>query len=219
MNNDDAWRLAEIGQRAAELVHQVRQPLFTARGLVQLAAADPARSPEHLADALTQLGVLESLLASWADLSRRPGEADEWFDLRAPVSAALVLLRHRASRNGVAILEEIGAAAAVKGSALAIQQAVANLGNTAIEALRPHGGTLRVACDGDGVVVEDDGPGMPEAVRERLFQPFVTTRDDGTGLGLVVARRMVERCGGTLSLEEVPVGVRWRIRFRGDSPP
>ena len=212
MNQDDAWRLAEMGQRAAELVHQLRQPLFTAKGLVQLAQNDPASAPANLAVALEQLTVLESLVAGWADLGRKPAAEDEIFDVRAPVLAALVLLRHRAERTGVQLVEEIGGGAAVRGSALALQQAVANLGNNALEAL-PRGGTLRVAVDPLGIVIQDNGPGLPDAVKARLFEPFVTTRADGTGLGLVVANRMVARNGATLLLEDAPLGVCWRIRL------
>ena len=211
MNQDDAWRLAEMGQRAAELVHQLRQPLFTAKGLVQLARKDA--SGDHLALAEQQLTVLENLLAGWADLGRKPSDEDEIFDVRAPVIAALVLLRHRAERAGIRLIEEIGGGAAVRGSALALQQAVANLGNNAIEAL-VSGGTLRIAVDPTGIVIQDDGPGLPGAVSTRLFEPFVTTRVEGTGLGLVVARRMVERNGATLSLVETGVGVSWRISLK-----
>lgn len=211
MNESDTWRLAELGQRASELVHQLRQPLFTAKGLVQLAQNDPERAQAHLAVAESQLTVLESLLASWADLGRKPSDEDELFDLRAPVLAALILLRHRAVRVGVILVEQIGDGAVVRGSALALQQAVSNLGNNAIEAL-PSGGTLRIAVEPAGVTIEDDGPGMPPEVRQRLFEPFLTTRSDGTGLGLVVARRMVERNRATLELDTTTVGVRWRIR-------
>lgn len=211
MNESDTWRLAELGQRASELVHQLRQPLFTAKGLVQLAQNDPERAPGHLVVAESQLEVLESLLASWADLGRKPSEQDELFDVRAPVLAALILLRHRATRLGITLVEVVGEGAVVRGSALALQQAVSNLGNNAIEALA-SGGTVRVTVDPGGVTIEDDGPGLPAEVRQRLFEPFLTTRTDGTGLGLVVAQRMVERNRATLELESTTVGVRWRIR-------
>lgn len=217
MNETDSWRLAELGQRAAELVHQLRQPLFTAKGLVQLAQNDPERAQAHLAVAESQLAVLESLLASWADLGRKPSDEDELFDVRAPVMAALVLLRHRAARVGVSLSEAVGEGAVVRGSALALQQAVSNLGNNAIEALS-SGGTLRISVDATGVTIEDDGPGLPPEVRLRLFEPFLTTRADGTGLGLVVARRMVERNRATLELEASAVGVRWRIRLPSRIP-
>lgn len=212
MNETDAWRLAELGQRASELVHQLRQPLFTAKGLVQLAQNDVERAADHLVVAEAQLTVLEDLLNGWADLGRKPSAQDELFDLRAPVLAALVLLRHRAQRAGIVLVEQIGPGALVRGSSLAMQQAVANLGNNAIEALAT-GDHLVVSVDATGVTIEDDGPGLPDEVRTRLFEPFVTTRSEGTGLGLVVARRMAARNKATLILEPALQGVRWKIRL------
>lgn len=212
MNESDAWRLAELGQRAAELVHQLRQPLFTAKGLVQLALENPAQADAHLRVAESQLAVLDQLLSSWADLARAPLESDEIFDVRAPVAAALVLLRHRAQRAGVGVNEHLGEGILVRGSALAMQQALVNLGNNAIDALDGKG-TLRIAVDATGVLVSDDGPGLPAEVKGRLFEPFVTTRAWGTGLGLIVARRMVERNRGVLELVDSALGVCWRIRL------
>ncbi|MSQ03260.1 MAG: hypothetical protein EXR71_15440 [Myxococcales bacterium] len=208
----DRWRLAELGQHAAMLVHQLRQPLFTIRGLVQLAESDPARAALHLATAQGQLDVMESLVDGWADFSRRPGQADERFDIRAPVESALVLLRHRGHSLGVAVESELGPGLVVRSSLLGVQQAVVNLGQNALEALdgQPQA-RLSLRVDGAAIVVEDNGPGLPRTVHEDLFRPFVTTKAKGTGLGLVIARTLLEGCGGHLHLEEARSGVRWRI--------
>ena len=208
----DRWRLAELGQQAAMLVHQLRQPLFTIRGLVQLAECDPARAGLHLATARGQLDVLESLVDGWADFSRRPGRMDERFDIRAPVESALVLLRHRGHALGVAVESELGPGFVVRSSLLGFQQAVVNLGQNALDAMdgQPQA-RLSLRVDGAAIVVEDNGPGLPDAVHDDLFRPFVTTKPKGTGLGLVIARTLVEGCGGQLQLEEARSGVRWRI--------
>lgn len=208
----DRWRLAELGQQAAVLVHQLRQPLFTIRGLVQLAEADPTRAPTHLATARAQLDVLEALVSGWADFSRRPGRPDEPFDVRAPVESALVLLRHRGEAMGLAVQSDLGRGRVVRSSLLGIQQAVVNLGQNALDALEGQpGGCLDIRVDGADVVVSDNGPGLPPEVRAGLFRPFLTTKAKGTGLGLLIARTLVESSGGHLLLEEATSGVRWRI--------
>lgn len=208
----DRWRLAELGHQAAVLVHQLRQPLFTVKGLLQLAAADPGRGAGHLAVAQGQLAVLEALVEGWADFSRRPTRTDETFDVRAPVESALVLLRHRGAALGVEVHADLGAGFVVNGSMLGIQQAVVNLGQNALDALtgRP-GPRLDIRIEAATIVVEDNGPGLPLPVRARLFQPFVTTKERGTGLGLAIVRSLVEGGGGELRLEESDRGVRWRI--------
>ncbi len=212
MTEDDTHRLAELGQRAAELVHQVRQPLFAIRGFVQLAEGDPAAAAAHLAQARAQLDVLESLVNGWAEMSRAPGPTDVFFDLRAPIDGALVLLQHRARTLGVDLQVHTGRGRLVRGSPQALQQAVVNLGQNALDVLQGRpGGALSIRVHDADVVIDDNGPGLAPEVLARLFQPFVTTRSDGTGLGLSVARAMVTRCGGVLVLERASPGVCWRI--------
>ena len=208
----DVDRLAELGHQAAVLVHQLRQPLFGVRGLVQLAEADPEHASEHLAAARAQLDVLDALVAGWADFSRRPGRAGEPLDLRAPVESALVLLRHRAATLGVGVHADLGPGVLVRSSLLALQQAVVNLGQNALEALEGQaGGRLVVVVEASSVIIEDNGPGLAPEVQSALFRPFVTTKAHGTGLGLTTARALVHDAGGELRLDRATPGVRWRI--------
>ncbi len=208
----DHWRLAELGRETAGLVHQLRQPLFAIKGLLQLAEAQPGQAEAHLAEARAQLTVLEQLLTGWSDFSRRPGDPDEQFDIRTPVEGALVLLRQRGAAMGVSVQAELGPGLLVRSSLLGIQQAVVNLGQNALDALDGWADArLLVRVDGPAIVVQDNGPGMPLPVLERLFEPFTTTRSSGTGLGLSLAKALVENGGGQLALEESSSGVRWRI--------
>ncbi len=207
----DLWRMAELGQQAAVLVHQLRQPLFAIKGLMQLAENDPDRASSHLATARAQLQVLEEMVTGWSDFSRRPS-AEERFDIRAPVEGALVLLRHRGGALGVAVHADLGPGLVVRSSLLGVQQAVLNLGQNALDALEGlEGAQLRLAVEGSAIVVADNGPGLPEPVRRCLFEPFTTTKPLGTGLGLPIARALIENGGGSLALEEAQSGVRWRI--------
>ncbi|GDX81260.1 hypothetical protein LBMAG42_30710 [Deltaproteobacteria bacterium] len=207
----DRWRLAELGQQAAMLVHQLRQPLFTIKSLVQLAEADPARSSVHLALAKAQLGVLENLVTGWSDFSRRP-TAGEQFDIRMPLEGALVLLRHRGETLGIGVHADLGPGLVIRSSLLGLQQAIVNLGQNALDALDGHDQPeLRLWVEGAAIFVSDNGPGLPEPVRRRLFEPYTTTKARGTGLGLPIARALVENAGGALTLEPSERGVRWRI--------
>ncbi len=208
----EAWRLAELGREAAGLVHQLRQPLFAIKSLIQLAEAQPAAAPAHLAAAREQMEALERLVASWSDLSRRPGADVQTFDVRTPVESALVLLRLRGAAAGVRVEAELGPGCMVRSSAVGLQQAVVNLGQNAIEALEGRADArLFVGVEGPDIVVIDNGPGVPAGVRQRLFVPFATTRAAGTGLGLPLAKALVEGGGGRLVMEEVESGVKWRI--------
>lgn len=94
----------------------------------------------------------------------------------------------------------------VVGSPDALGQVMLNLVLHAADAVPRRGGWIRVAARQAGsvvhVVVEDNGPGIPAEVRDRLFRPFVTTKEKGTGLGLWISQRIVEDHGGRIWFED-----------------
>jgi signal transduction histidine kinase len=102
-----------------------------------------------------------------------------------------------------------------------LRQAFMNLGLNAIQALQPSGGGVVGFSGGrDGadlvVTVHDDGPGMDEATRAKVFEPFYTTKATGTGLGLAIVRQAVEAHGGSVSVESRPgAGATFVIRLPG----
>jgi signal transduction histidine kinase len=105
----------------------------------------------------------------------------------------------------------------VRGDAQRLQQVVLNLILNAVQAM-PQGGNLRISLSGGGggtsgdgsgaarLLIDDTGTGFPRQGRERLFEPFVTTRANGSGLGLAVAKRIVEEHGGQILLGDAPGG-------------
>lgn len=212
----EAHRLAELGLLTAGLLHELRQPVFALKALAQLAETQPARAAELLRQALAQADTLETLIEGYADFSRRPAERREVFELAAPVRSAMAVLSHRACHARVAVELDLGPGVAVRGSHLAVQQAVVNLGQNAIDALRGRAdGRLRIAAGVDprGALlrVEDNGPGLPAAIRANLFRPFHTTKPSGTGLGLSISRDVLRASGGDLVLVDGTEGTCWEI--------
>ena len=104
----------------------------------------------------------------------------------------------------------------VAGSAQGLRQVLMNLAANALQAM-PEGGRLRCrtrALPGGRIelVVADTGPGVPAEVRARLFEPFFTTRPDGTGLGLALCREIVVQHGGQITLDDdTPIGATFRV--------
>ncbi|MFZ5482155.1 MAG: sensor histidine kinase [Myxococcota bacterium] len=217
--DSEARRLAELGLLTAGLIHELRQPIFAIKALAQLSGAAPDRAAELMGQVLEQVHTLEVLLSGYGDFSRRPGEAPEVFDVRAPLRSALAILEHRAHAAAVPLSLEADDAVAVRGSVLAVQQVVVNLGQNAIDALRGRADArVRIAAGarpgGAWVRVEDNGPGLPEAIRAHLFEPFWTTKPHGTGLGLSISRELVGASGGELRLVEA-AGTAWEITLPG----
>jgi len=128
-------------------------------------------------------------------------------DARRGVESTLQLVRHEAQEVGVRLESDVPEGIPrVVGDARALNQVFLNLLKNGVEALEGTGGTVRVRMRrGVGTVtieVEDDGPGIDPALRDRLFEPFVTSKaaGRGTGLGLPISRRIVQEFGGSLEL-------------------
>jgi len=129
-------------------------------------------------------------------------------------------LRHEAERRSVALeLQLCADGAKAAAAAEAVSDIVSNLVVNALEAT-PRGGRVRVAAVANNgfcvLSVEDSGPGIAEEAREKLLQPFFTTKTQGTGLGLSIVARRVAECGGQLEWES-PVsegrGSRFEVRL------
>jgi two-component system, OmpR family, sensor kinase len=193
-----------LARMAAAVAHEVRNPLGIIRGAVELVRtrahdALSDRDRERLTDVLGEVERLRRLTQDFLDLSAEPSLES------APVDVAE--LARDAARGSAALHPglEVRVAAdgapPVRGDPGRLRQVLANLlANAAQAGARTV--EIRAAADGSQVAVRirDDGPGIPPEVRARLFDPFATGREGGTGLGLAVSRRIVERHGGTLAL-------------------
>jgi two-component system C4-dicarboxylate transport sensor histidine kinase DctB len=216
LRGKEALRLAELGLLTAGLIHELRQPVFALKALAQIAETHPARAAEYTGQVLAQVRTLEALIEGYADFSRRPVERREVFELASPVRSAMVVLEHRAVAARVRIDVELGPAVAVRGSMLAVQQAVVNLGQNAIDAVRDQaGGCLRILSTVEGASavlrIVDNGPGLPASILANLFEPFHTTKAAGTGLGLSISRDLLASAGGELRLADAACGTCWEI--------
>jgi two-component system NtrC family sensor kinase len=126
---------------------------------------------------------------------------------------ALRLAKPRAAERGVEVVLEPGADLRLPHDAARVSQALLNLVSNAIDASSESGGgrvAVRVVADESflRIQVDDDGPGLPEAVKQRLFEPFATTKPQGkgTGLGLAITRQIIDEHGGSVTLGPTPSG-------------
>jgi signal transduction histidine kinase len=198
-------RLRLLGQVSGGLAHQLRNGVTGARLAVQLHAreCDGRADPEALAVALRQLALVESHLKRFLDLGRTAGPHREPCSLTALLEEAVALLRPQCRHAHTDLRwRPPGAALNLPGDAGQLGHLFLNVLGNAVEAAGP-GGWVEVRADADGgravVEVADSGPGPPAEVAERLFEPFVTGKRDGVGLGLAVARQAAEAHGGSIS--------------------
>ena len=219
-----AGRLAALGQFAASMAHEINQPLAAIRSYADNAAilVRRGRSEEAAENAFAigrltdRIGGLTRQLKGFA---RRSSARREPVALAGIVRNSLELVEARAAAAGIPIAVEAGAPDLhVLGDGPRLEQVVVNLLQNALDAVagRPEprvGLRVREAEPGRVLVeVHDSGPGLPEAVRAQVFDAFFTTKSDGLGLGLAIARGIIEDCGGSLTvLDESTGGAIFRM--------
>lgn len=206
----ETGRLAELGLHAAELVHELRQPLFAATSLTQLLTAELQAERVDLDQIREQLAVVHDQLIQLQALLQRYGGAGRRFDgqlvpilLAPPVTAAVQMFGARAEGAGILLDLELHAAdVRVLGDTVAVQQIFGNLIQNALDAATSR---VIVRLRGARVEVADDGPPWGDDVPSRVFEPFYTTKPPGkgTGLGLSVARHLMHAFGGELHMQRL----------------
>lgn len=212
-------RLAAAGRLVAQLAHEIRNPVASLRNCLEVVRRRVAHDPEGLefADlAINELLRMHELAEQMLDVSRpRPGAPA----LCAPVATArdvvrLVTAGVSAEVFHVSVAGDPQLRAAIASDAL--KQVLLNLIQNAREASSERGAehgsrvAIAVARDTSGVTItiDDNGPGIPVDLRERVFDPFFSTKSDlqGVGLGLFVAEGLVRSAGGRISVSEAPGG-------------
>jgi two-component system sensor histidine kinase PilS (NtrC family) len=203
-------QLAELGRVAAGLAHEIRNPLASVSGCVELIRTGGGLRPEdqRLMDiVLRETNRLNELVARFLEFSRPPPARREPTHLELLLQETLEVFANDPAAAR-ARLERSLSPAVVTCDPDQVRQVVWNLLANAAQAVDGSGGRIRVSCSPDAggakVVVSDDGPGIAPEDLPRIFTPFFTTKDRGTGLGLATVQRIVDAHGGSIEVESSP---------------
>jgi signal transduction histidine kinase len=203
----------------AELAHELRQPLTGIRTSAELLLESHGEDPavRLRAAAIVQQAQRIQLLVERARRKGPPPPGTKG-NVNQAVDAAWSLLERDAASQGTAIERNLAQTMSpVRADQLALEQIFGNLLRNALEAMAGKRGRIRVSTAQQAgaveAIIEDEGPGVPDAMRARLFSPFSTGRAAGTGLGLYISRSLAEEAGGALDLLENGPGARFRLRL------
>jgi signal transduction histidine kinase len=212
--------LAAMGQKSAELVHDLKNPLTAVLGYLDLLTADLKASQDKLGDrwqdTLEYLGNIEAsvlrcrdLSGMWLDISRGRQNRTS-IPICTLVQTVVRECRHLAEQKQIQFTAEVMTdEVMIGGDRLQITRVIQNLVVNALEAVQPGQGCVKVWCREAGanleVGVQDNGCGMSPDQVQSAFEPFFTTKKGtGTGLGLFITRQAVEAHGGTIRIESDP---------------
>jgi C4-dicarboxylate-specific signal transduction histidine kinase len=213
---EQATRSAALGTLATSLAHELNQPLAALTGFVQAAARLLAARDDQPAEVKEALRRSTELAEKASEIVRRmrrlvqhQSPELEPIDLHRLMAGVLELLRRDATAAGVELVERpTEGSVRVLGDRIQVEQVLVNLVRNGIEAAATReGGPRQVVLEARSAQrrielrVTDTGPGIRADVLSRLFEPFVTTRPSGTGLGLTICRSIVEAHAGAIRVE------------------
>ncbi len=206
-----AERLSTMGEVAAGLAHEINNPLTTIKMLINSIEGEDASSAEHrhaMRIIAEEIDKVASMIGRFMDLTHPRRMRSEPVVIEKVIDRTLALVRPKLDGAGITINIDIpGEIPSVVGDERQLGQLLLNLILNSINAM-PNGGTIMISAEGHiekesglnhlRIKFSDTGSGISEAVINKIFHPFFTTRADGTGLGLSIVARIVESHGGNI---------------------
>jgi signal transduction histidine kinase len=212
-------RLAALGEMAAAIAHEVKNPLAgieVMAGLLRRKVPDVPEAQTVLTDIINEAKMANAIVQEVLDFVRPIRLQVDRTAVGGAIQGAIQLAESKAPRGGVAVVLDIPAGLPeIHADEHQLTQVFTNLLINAYEAMQGSGrvviraATMRLEDGGDGreavrVELTDDGPGMPPEVADRIFSPFFTTKAQGSGLGLAIVRKIVDAHDGKIDLATAP---------------
>lgn len=219
-------RLAMLGETAAAIAHEVRNPLGAIKLFISLLRQDVADKPESikLVDQVdTSIAALDHVVSNILQFSKERKLTVTPVNVHSIIQEQLLSFP-RSESNQATFALELTAAPYLLGNEASLRQVFYNLFHNALQATSYQGHiTIRTSERADSnlvITITDSGPGIPEDIQDKIFEPFVTSKNEGTGLGLAIVKQIVEQHGGMIDAANTGSGAMFQIvlpkNFKGE---
>ncbi len=218
-------KLSALGQLAAGVAHEIRNPLTSMKGYTEYLLLDEESEDrrEHLGIVLEEIERIDGIVEEFMMLAKPQPDLMTVKNISTIVSNTAGLFSYEAKKNKIQIMmDHIEEEAYVLCDENRMRQLFMNLLKNAIEAM-PDGGILHLSVRNTGkeisIAIRDTGTGIPEEIMEHIGEPFFTTKEAGTGLGLMISHKIIENHNGKMEIEsEHRMGTIFRITLPAVDP-
>ena len=212
-------RLNTVGQMAANVAHEIRNPLTTVKGYLQFFQRKPnfASYKDQFTLVISELDRANLIIKEYLSLCKNKSRDLVSTQLSSIVQEVYPLLEADANATSKHIYYKYEATPEIHLDEKEIRQLLLNLVRNGLEAMEPGGTiTLRTYCENSGVIltVQDQGKGIPQQILDNIGKPFLTTKEEGTGLGLAVVYRIVNDHRASIHVESGTKGTTFKIVFK-----
>jgi PAS domain S-box-containing protein len=207
-------RLSSLGEISAGIAHELRNPMAVIAGYTQLLSKKADLSLKPTVDAITkEINVMNRIITDFLSFARPAELTISDVGLRKIIENGIATLL--SERNDIETHLDIDQLPVIKGDEVLLRQAFTNLIQNAVEAM-PAGGDLTIkSSTGDSleVTVSDTGSGVSEDMADKIFLPFFTTKDKGTGFGLSLVQKIIISHGGSICVDNSDKGATFRVKL------
>lgn len=212
-------RLNLIGQMAAGIGHEIRNPMTTVKGFLQLMSRkeDFLDHKDHFTMMISELDRANSIISEFLSLAKKKSVGLERKNLNAIIETILPLIQADALKGDMCIKTFLNEVPDQLLDEKEIRQLILNLTRNGLESMSPGGSiTIKTMVDQGEIlfIVQDEGKGIEKEILDQIFNPFFTTKNSGTGLGLPVCHSIATRHNAKIDIDSSPAGSTFTVRFK-----
>lgn len=203
LNIKKSEKLAVLGQMAAAVAHEIRNPLTPIKGFLQLCYDKKQYNEEYLKIVVDEINRMEAIISDFLHLAKPQECYNDTFNLNTLLAGVVKMVSSKVKSKNTSILyESLLPSLSITGNKNGINQVFFNILQNAIDAVEDEGIILvrdEIADDYIRISIKDNGDGIPCEVLPHLGEPFYSTKEKGTGMGLLISHKIIENHGGKIT--------------------